>query len=120
MGEYWVARWWPESQGKNLKLIILTGQRISLGLFRIDHTPSLALAGLHTELCSLQPAQIAYADSIRRYGQTTLENKTCSSGRPFVVLDLTPDQVTGGTRYMDIAPAHFRLGIGAKWLTLKR
>ena len=78
MGEYWVARWWPESQGKNLKLIILTGQRISLGLFRIDHTPSLALAGLHTELCSLQPAQIAYADSIRRYGQTTLENKNAA------------------------------------------
>ena len=34
-----------------------------------------------------------------------------------MIVDLVTDKVIGSTRYMDIAPAHFRLEIGATWLT---
>ena len=100
-----------------LQPITLAGQSIRLEPLRIDHVPALALAGLFPELWRLQPAPITTEDDIRRYIQTALDDQQRGSGLPFVMVDMQTDQVIGSTRYMDIALAHFRLEIGATWLT---
>ena len=74
-------------------------------------------AGLNPELWRLQPAPIATEDDIRRYVQTALNDQQRASSLPFVMVDSATDQVIGSTRYMDIALQHFRLEIGATWLT---
>ena len=83
----------------------------------MDHAPALAHAGLHAELWRLQPAPITTEDDMRNYVQTALSDQQCGSGLPFVIVDSATNQVIGSTRYMDIALAHFRLEIGATWLT---
>lgn len=100
-----------------LQPITLTGQSIRLEPLRLDHTPALASAGLHAELWRLQPAPITTEDDMRRYIQTALDDQQRGSGLPFVMVDMQTDQLIGSTRYMDIALAHFRLEIGATWLT---
>ncbi len=54
---------------------------------------------------------------MRRYVLTALDDQQRGNSLPFVIIDLTTDQVIGSTRYMDIALQHFRLEIGATWLT---
>ena len=101
----------------NLQPITLVGQSIRLEPLRIDHAPALAHAGLHAELWRLQPAPITTEDDMRNYVQTALSDQQCRSGLPFVIVDTQANQIIGSTRYMDIALAHFRLEIGATWLT---
>lgn len=101
----------------NLQPIILTGQHIRLEPLRIDHTPALSLAGLYSELWHLQPAPMATEDDMHRYVQTALDEQQRHSGLPFVIVDSATNQVIGSTRYMDITLQHFRLEIGATWLT---
>ena len=101
----------------NLQPITLVGQSIRLEPLHIDHAPALAHAGLHAELWRLQPAPITTEDDMRNYVQTALSDQQCGSGLPFVIVDSATNQVIGSTRYMDIALTHFRLEIGATWLT---
>ena len=84
---------------------------------RIDHFAALARAGLHAELWRLQPAPITTEDEMRHYVQTALNDQQCGSGLPFVIVDTQTNEIIGSTRYMDIALQHFRLEIGATWLT---
>lgn len=100
-----------------LQAITLTGQSIRLEPLRTDHVPALANVGLHPELWLLQPAPIATEEDMRRYVHTALDDQQSGSGLPFVIVDLATDQVIGSTRYMEIALQHFRLEIGATWLT---
>jgi RimJ/RimL family protein N-acetyltransferase len=100
-----------------LQPITLTGQQIRLEPLSTDHIPALVHAGLHPELWRLQPAPIATEDDMRRYVQTALGDQQCGTGLPFVIVDSMTNQIVGSTRYMDIALQHFRLEIGATWLT---
>ena len=101
----------------NLQPITLVGQSIRLEPLRIDHAPALAHAGLHAELWRLQPAPITTEDDMRNYVQMALSDQQRGIGLPFVIVDSATNQVIGSTRYMDIALQHFRLEIGATWLT---
>ena len=101
----------------NLPPITLTGQNIRLEPLRTDHVAALARAGLHAELWRLQPAPITTEDEMRHYVQTALNDQQCGSGLPFVIVDTQTNEIIGSTRYMDIALQHFRLEIGATWLT---
>ena len=101
----------------NLKSIPLTGQSVRLEPLRMDHVNALANVGLYPELWRLQPAPIATQDDMRNYVRTALDDQQSGSGLPFVIVDTRTDQVVGSTRYMDIALQHYRLEIGATWLT---
>ena len=57
---------------------------------------------------------------MRCYVQTALDDQKHASGLPFVIIDSASDRVIGSTRYMGIALQHFRLEIGATWLTPAR
>ena len=101
----------------NLKPLTLTGQSVRLEPMRIDHSSVLAHIGLHPELWRLQPAPVATEDDMRCYVQTALDDQQRGNSLPFVIVDLATNTVIGSTRYMDIAVQHFRLEIGASWLT---
>ena len=112
-----IARAPRDNQPMLLQPITLNGQSIRLEPLRLDHTPDLAGVGLHADLWRLQPAPITTEDDMRRYVQTALDDQQRGNSLPFVMVDTRTNQVIGSTRYMDIALQHFRLEIGATWLT---
>ena len=83
----------------------------------IQHVPALAEVGLEPELWRLQPAPICTLEDMRRYVENALDEYRKGSGLPFVITDRETERVIGSTRYMDMAPPHRRLEIGATWLT---
>ena len=101
----------------SLQPITLAGQSIRLEPLRIDHTPALTSIGLYPELWWLQPAPIDGENEMRDYVQTALDDQQRGVGLPFVIVNMQTEQIIGSTRYMEIALAHFRLEIGATWLT---
>lgn len=101
----------------SLQPVTLLGQTIRLEPLCLNHVPALTRAGLHAELWRLQPAPITTEDDMQGYVQTALDDQQHGSSLPFVIVDTRTDQLIGSTRYMDIALQHFRLEIGATWLT---
>ena len=101
----------------SLQPLTLTGKSVRLEPLRIDHVAALARAGQHPELWRLQPAPITTEDDMRSYVQTALADQLRGDALPFVIVDTATEEVIGSTRYMDIALTHFRLEIGATWLT---
>jgi N-acetyltransferase len=73
--------------------------------------------GLDPELWRLQPAPVATDDDMRAYVRQALDDEQRGLSLPFAIIDKATGAVIGSTRYMDIAPAHRRLEIGATWLT---
>ena len=100
-----------------LQPITLAGQSIRLEPLQLNHVSALAEAGLFAELWRLQPAPVVTENDMRGYVQTALDDQERGVGLPFVIVNLQTEQVIGSTRYMDISLAHFRLEIGATWLT---
>ena len=101
----------------SLQPITLTGKSIRLEPMAIAHVSGLTQAGLHPELWQLQPAPITTEEDMRCYVQTALDDQQRDASLPFVIVDAATNSVIGSTRYMDIALQHFRLEIGATWLT---
>lgn len=99
------------------KTVTLKGHSITLEPLHLNHVVALTQVGLHQELWRLQPAPITCEADMRRYVQTALDDQQHGSGLPFVVVHTQTEQVIGSTRYMDIALKHFRLEIGATWIT---
>ena len=46
-----------------------------------------------------------------------LQEQQAGASLPFIIVKRASGQVIGSTRFMDIAPEHRRLEIGASWLT---
>jgi N-acetyltransferase len=65
----------------------------------------------------LQPREIRTLDDMRHYVESALDDQRAGISLPFVIVCQTTREIIGSTRYMDIAPAHRRLEIGATWLT---
>lgn len=101
----------------NLQPITLQGATIRLEPLRIEHALALAHAGLHAELWRWQPAQLLTAGDMQNYVQTALEDQQLGSGLPFAMVDIATGQAIGSTRFIDAQLQHFRLEIGATWLT---
>ena len=55
-------------------------------------------------------------NAMRDYVETALVAQRKGTALPFAIVDQARDLVIGSTRYMDIAPQHRRLEIGATWL----
>jgi len=96
--------------------VALSGNHVRLEPLSLDHVRGLARIGLEPELWRLQPAAIATGDDMLRYVEKALEDRRRGVSLPFAIVDLATEQVIGSTRYMEIAPEHRRLEIGATWL----
>jgi RimJ/RimL family protein N-acetyltransferase len=100
--------------------ITLCGRYVRLEPMTSDHAGPLARAGLFPELWRLQPSLLATADDMRAYVQTALDDQAKGMSLPFVIVEEPSGEVIGSTRYMEIAPRHRRLEIGATWITPSR
>lgn len=101
----------------DVKPVMLVGQSVRLVPLSLDHVPALAQVGLDPELWRLQPTPIDSETAMRGYVEKALDDERRGTALAFAILDQASDQVIGSTRYMDIAPMHRRLEIGATWLT---
>ncbi len=95
--------------------VTLTGSRVRLVPLAHDHVPALTRVGLDPELWRLQPRPVRSQADMAAYVVTALDEQARGVSLPFAVIDLASGEVAGSTRYMDIAPAHRRLEIGATW-----
>ncbi|GAB3407465.1 GNAT family N-acetyltransferase [Massilia agilis] len=101
----------------NLSPVTLLGSRVRLEPLTLEHVPALTVAGLHPELWRLQPRPIETEADMRAYVRAALADQARAASLPFAVVDLASGTVIGSTRFMDIAPAHRRVEIGATWYT---
>jgi RimJ/RimL family protein N-acetyltransferase len=100
-----------------LRPVSLIGQCVSLVPLAESHVEGLARVGLAPELWRLQPRPIASVEQMRAYVRQALDDQREGTALPFAIVDTATDTVIGSTRFMDIAPAHRRLEIGATWLS---
>ena len=100
--------------------VTLSGRYVRLEPMTTDHAEPLAKVGLHPELWRLQPAPVETVEDMRAYVREALDLQRRGAAVPFVIVEQAGGEIIGTTRYMDIAPAHRRLEIGATWLTPSR
>ena len=106
----------PDSQAMLLTPVSLHGSLISLEALTHARLPELAEIGLDPELWRLQPRAIQSVADMRTYIEQALAEQAQALSLPFVIVRKPDQAVIGSTRFMDIAPAHRRLEIGATWL----
>jgi N-acetyltransferase len=97
--------------------VFLHGSLISLEPLTISSVPALAAVGLHPELWRLQPRVIVSVADMREYVEQALADQARGVSLPFVIVRREDRAVLGSTRFMELAPEHRRLEIGATWLT---
>jgi RimJ/RimL family protein N-acetyltransferase len=101
----------------NVQSVTLSGQIVRLEPMTLAHVRGLARVGLEPELWRLQPRPIESEDDMRDYVLRALDGQSRGTLLPFTIFDRASNQVIGSTSYLDIAPEHRRLEIGATWLT---
>ena len=100
--------------------VALAGRHVRLEPLAAGHSGPLARAGLFPELWRLQPSPLATEEDMRAYVRAALDDRDRGSSLPFAIVDPGNGEVIGSTRYMEIAPRHRRLEIGATWITPSR
>lgn len=98
----------------NVAPVVLEGELVRLEPLLAAHLDDLARVGLDASLWELQPRPVRSVDEMRHYVELAHGD---AASLPFVIVDRASDTVIGSTRFMDIAPEHGRLEIGATWLT---
>ena len=96
---------------------VLEGRIIRLEPLLASHAPALAEIGLEPELWRLQPRPVRNLSEMEAYAQSALDDQRLGLSLPFVIIRRDTNVIVGTTRYMDIAPEHRRLEIGATWIT---
>ena len=82
-----------------------------------SHSRDLAAVGLEPDLWQLQPMMIETTADMEAYVAQALQERQAGESLPFVIVEQPQGRVIGSTRFMDIAPQHRRLEIGASWIT---
>lgn len=98
-----------------LEPVTLQGALATLVPLAREHAAPLARVGLHPQLWELQPRAMRSVADMQVYVEQALADQAAGISLPFAVLDRATQKVAGSTRYMDTAPAHRRLEIGATW-----
>jgi RimJ/RimL family protein N-acetyltransferase len=78
--------------------------------------PGLTDVGLDAAIWRWMPLTMTSMADMRSMVDTALAAQSAGREQPFATVDRTTGQVVGGTRYMNIEPAHRRLEIGYTWL----
>lgn len=96
---------------------VLEGDIVRLEPLSTSHVESLAAVGLDPSLWRLQPRPVRSVSDMRAYVELALADQSRGRSLPFAIVDRKGERVIGSTRFMEIAPVHRRLEIGATWLT---
>jgi RimJ/RimL family protein N-acetyltransferase len=96
--------------------VVLEGSVVRLEPLSIDHLPGLISVGLDADIWRWMPVAIQSAGDMRTYIDTALAGRDSGREMPFATVEVSSGRVIGGTRYLNIEPAHRRLEIGYTWL----
>jgi RimJ/RimL family protein N-acetyltransferase len=80
-----------------------------------SHAADLALAALDGALWNIRVTSVPSPGDEGNYINSALEMREAGSRMPFVVRDLSRDEIIGTTSYHDIVPAVDRVEIGYTW-----
>jgi N-acetyltransferase len=100
----------------NVAPVVLEGVVVRLEPLLADHVDDLARVGLDPALWALQPRRVQSVDDMSRYVELALADQQRGLSAPFAIVDRATETIIGSTRFMDIAPEHRRLEIGATWI----
>jgi RimJ/RimL family protein N-acetyltransferase len=100
----------------NVAPAVLEGVIVRLEPLRADHVGDLTRVGLDGSLWALQPRRVQSADDMSRYVDLALADQRRGLSVPFAIVDRAEGAIIGSTRFMDIAPEHRRVEIGATWI----
>ena len=95
---------------------VLEGEIVRLEPLLTSHVEDLARVGLDPSLWQFQPRTVRSVSEMREYVELALADQRRDRSFPFAIVDRARGVVIGSTRFMDIAPEHRRLEIGATWL----
>jgi RimJ/RimL family protein N-acetyltransferase len=95
----------------------LVGSIVRLEPLQRAHAPALAQAGLHPVLWRFQPRPMTSLADIEAYVDSALADCARGVSLPFVIVHRPTNAVIGSPRFMELAPQHRRLEIGATWVT---
>jgi len=96
--------------------VVLEGSVVRLEPLSLDHLPGLISVGLDADIWRWMPVAIQTSGDMRTYIETALEGRESGREMPFATIEVASGRVIGGTRYLNIEPAHRRLEIGYTWL----
>lgn len=91
----------------------LTGHYVRLEPLSERHREMLRPAAQNPRIWTLTTS--AFGAAFDPYFDAALARAQSGAERPFAVRLLAEDRLVGGTRFMNIEPAHKRLEIGATW-----
>jgi RimJ/RimL family protein N-acetyltransferase len=93
--------------------VTLTGRHVRLEPLSERHREMLRPAAQNPRIWTLTTS--AFGAAFDPYFDAALKRAEAGVERPFAVRLLGEDRLVGGTRFMNIEPAHKRLEIGATW-----
>jgi RimJ/RimL family protein N-acetyltransferase len=96
--------------------VTLEGLVVRLEPLSLEHLPGLISIGLDADIWRWMPVAIQTPGDMRTYIETALEGRESGREMPFATIEVATGRVIGGTRYLNIEPAHRRLEIGYTWL----
>jgi N-acetyltransferase len=96
--------------------VVLEGTVVRLEPLSVDHLPGLISVGLDADIWRWMPVAIQSPMDMRTYVETALAGRDSGREMPFATIEAASGRVIGGTRYLNIEPAHRRLEIGYTWL----
>jgi len=96
--------------------VVLEGTVVRLEPLSVDHLQGLISIGLDADIWRWMPVAIQTPGDMRTYIETALAGRDSGREMPFATIEVDSGRVIGGTRYLNIEPAHRRLEIGYTWL----
>ena len=96
--------------------VVLEGTVVRLEPLSVDHLQGLISVGLDADIWRWMPVAIQTPGDMRTYIETALAGRDSGREMPFATIEVDSGRVIGGTRYLNIEPAHRRLEIGYTWL----
>jgi len=96
--------------------VTLEGSVVRLEPLSLDHLSGLIEVGLDVDIWRWMPTTIRTAGDMRAYIDDALAAQAAGTATPFATIERATGRVVGGTRYLNIEPAHRRVEIGYTWI----
>ena len=96
--------------------VTLTGHLVELAPMRREHLDELAALGTEKDIWAHYTATYETREKMAAYIDQCLVEEERRSAMPFVIIERSSGKLAGGTRYLNIDRANYRLEIGSSWL----
>lgn len=93
----------------------LIGNRVKLVPLRSSHVEDLFHAGREEIIWTYLPLKVSSLEDMKKLVEEALEQKARGQQFPFVVIDLSTNEIVGSTRYLNIMLSNRNMEIGWTW-----